>query len=68
LIKLSYDREGDLLEIRFSEERISESEYLEESGIVVDYAGDGALVALEITSFSKRIRKDRNEFSGVVGI
>lgn len=68
MIKLSYDREGDLLEIRFSEDQISESEYLEETGIVIDYAENGGLVALEITSFSKRIRSGQDELAEVVGI
>jgi uncharacterized protein YuzE len=58
VIKISYDKEGDVLEIRFSEEAIAESEYIEESGLVVDYGKDGNIVAMEIISFSKRVRKD----------
>jgi len=29
-IKISWDKEGDIMEIRFSEEAIAESEYVEE--------------------------------------
>ena len=37
MIKISYDEEGDILEIKFSESSISSSEYIEESGLVIDY-------------------------------
>lgn len=36
MIKISYDKEGDVLEIRFSESVISDSEYVGESGLVLD--------------------------------
>ena len=58
MIKLSYDKEGDLLEIRFSEKAISASEYVEESGLVVDYDANDNMVAVEIISFSKRVGKE----------
>ena len=61
MIKLSYDKEGDLLEIRFSESKILESEYVEESGLVVDYDANNNIVAVEITSFSKRVGKEQLE-------
>jgi uncharacterized protein YuzE len=58
LIKISYDKEGDLLEIKFSEKNIKDSEYVEESGLVLDYDKNDNIVAVEITSFSKRVGKD----------
>jgi len=58
MIKISYDKEGDVLEIRFSERAIDESEYVEESGLVLDYDKDNNLVAVELISFSKRVGKD----------
>ena len=58
MIKISYDKEGDVLEIRFSEKAIDESEYVEESGLVLDYDKDNNLVAVELISFSKRVGKD----------
>lgn len=58
MIKISYDKEGDILEIRFSENTIVDSEYLEESGLVLDYNKSNNIVAVEITSFSKRVSKD----------
>ena len=61
MIRLSYDKEGDVLEIRFSERSISESEYAEESGLVMDYDADNNIVAVEIISFSKRVGKEQVE-------
>jgi uncharacterized protein YuzE len=58
MIKISYDKEGDVLEIRFSESAISDSEYVEESGLVLDYDKDNNIVAVEIMSFSKRVSKE----------
>jgi uncharacterized protein YuzE len=58
MIKISYDKEGDVLEIRFSEKPISDSEYVEESGLVLDYDKYNNIVAVEIISFSKRVSKE----------
>ena len=58
MIKISYDQDGDILEIRFSEKTIKDSEYIEESGIVLDYDDKSNIVALEIVSFSKRVGED----------
>jgi len=58
MLKLSYDKEGDLLEIRFSENKIEDSEYIKESGLVVDYDKSNKIVAIEIISFSKKVHKD----------
>ena len=58
MIKFEYDQDGDILEIKFSENEISESEYIEESGIVMDYDENRNLVGLEIISFSKRVKEN----------
>ena len=55
MIKINYDKEGDILEIKFSEKNIKESEYIKESGIIIDYDEKGKIVGVEITSFSKRV-------------
>ena len=57
MIKLQYDQTGDILEIKFSEESINESEYIEESGLVVDYNNRGQIIGIEIISFSKKVSK-----------
>ena len=58
MIKISYDKEGYVLEIRFSEKQVKESEYMKKTGFVVDYDEDGSIAALEILSFSKRVSRD----------
>jgi len=58
MIKISYDSEGDILEIKFSELPVKESEYIKESGIILDYDEKGKIVGVEITSFSKRVEKE----------
>jgi len=60
MIQFSYDKDGDILEIKFSEQAIAESEYLKESGIVIDYDNEKKIVALEIISFSKRVKKSED--------
>jgi len=58
MISFKYDKEGDLLEIRFSENKVVESEYLEDVGIIVDFDENNRIVAIEILSFSKRKSRD----------
>jgi len=61
MIKISYDKQGDVLEIRFSEKEIQESEYVQESGLVVDYDKDNNIVSVELVGFSKRVDKEISE-------
>lgn len=63
MIKITYDKEGDLLEIKFSEKDIKDSEYVKETGLILDYDNNDNIVAVEITSFSKRVGKDIAEES-----
>jgi uncharacterized protein YuzE len=58
VIQISFDKDGDILEIRFSEDTINDSEYIEESGLILDYDKDDNIVAVEIISFSKRGGRD----------
>ena len=55
MIEISYDNQGDILEIKFSDKSIKDSEYVEKSGLVVDYNENGNIVGLEITSFLKKV-------------
>lgn len=59
MIKITYDKESDVLEIKFSENPVSNSEYVEESGLVLDYDKNNNIVAVEIISFSKKVSKDQ---------
>ncbi len=58
MLKIDYDKEGDILEIKFSDNSIKDSEYIEESGLVIDYDNNDKIVAVEVISFSKRVSKD----------
>ena len=44
MISLKYDKKGDILEIRFSENKVVESEYIEDVGIIVDFDADNRIV------------------------
>ncbi|HPC35642.1 MAG TPA: DUF2283 domain-containing protein [Candidatus Marinimicrobia bacterium] len=66
MIKISYDAIGDVLEIKFSEKPIKDSEYIEESGIVIDYDENNNLVAVEIISYSNKV--PRKELADVLAI
>jgi len=57
-MKINYDPEGDVLEIRFSESAIDSSKYMEESGLILDYDKAGKIVTIEIVYFSKRVGKN----------
>jgi uncharacterized protein YuzE len=61
MIKINYDKEGDVLEISFSENAVADSEYVEESGLVLDYDKDGKIVAVELISFSKKVGREQLE-------
>jgi len=57
MMKIEYDPKHDLLNIEFlSEESIVES--VELDGIIVDYAKDGRIVAIEVLDAGKRTTKD----------
>ncbi|NWF93996.1 MAG: DUF2283 domain-containing protein [Syntrophaceae bacterium] len=56
-MKIEYDPKNDLINIEFlPEENISES--LELDGVIIDYAKDGRIVAIEILDAGKRTVKD----------
>lgn len=55
-MKIEYDPKHDLLNIEFiAEEAIAES--IELDGVIIDYAGDGRIVAIEILDAGKRTTK-----------
>ncbi len=57
MLQINYDKQGDILEIKFSDESVMDSEYLEDTGIVVDYNKNKKIVGLEIISFSQKVGK-----------
>ena len=64
MLMINYDKHGDVLEIKFSENDIDNSEYLQETGFVVDYDKEGKLVSVEVLSFSKRV-KDKQDIEAI---
>ena len=52
-MKVKYDKEVDILYIQFSNNPVKESDE-DKPGIVLDYAGDGTIVGIEIMDASKK--------------
>lgn len=55
-MKVSYEREVDILYIKLTDAVIEESEE-EKPGFVIDYDADGLLVGIEIMNASKSVSK-----------
>ena len=53
-MKVKYDKEMDVLYIRLSDNPIKESDDIK-SGIILDYDGEGSIVAIEILDASKKL-------------
>jgi len=52
-MKVKYDREVDILYIKLSDSPVKESDE-GKAGIILDYADDGSIVAIEILEASKK--------------
>ncbi len=55
-MKVKYDKEVDMLYIKFSDVQISESDE-DKPGIILDYAADGSVVGIEMLNASIKIPK-----------
>ena len=53
-MKVKYDKEVDILYIRVSDSLIKQSDE-DKPGIILDYAEDGSIVAIEILDASKKL-------------
>ena len=53
-MKVKYDKEMDVLYIRLTDMAIKESDQ-DKPGIILDYAEDGSIVAIEILDASKKL-------------
>jgi len=51
-MKIKYDKETDIMYLRFSENKIEESAE-EKQGIIIDFDENGKIVAIEILNASK---------------
>ena len=54
IMKVKYDKEVDILYIRVSDSLIKQSDE-DKPGIILDYAEDGSIVAIEILDASKKL-------------
>ncbi len=52
-MKIKYDKETDIIYIRFSENEVAETKE-EKQGVLMDYDKNGDIVAIEILNASKR--------------
>ena len=51
-MKIKYDKETDIMYIRFSDSEIEES-FEEKPGVIIDYDKNGNVVAIELLNASK---------------
>ncbi|MEQ9716223.1 MAG: DUF2283 domain-containing protein [Candidatus Asgardarchaeum sp.] len=53
MVSISYDRVADALYIRFSSEKIKESDEIAD-GVILGYNENGKIIGIEILNYSKR--------------
>jgi uncharacterized protein YuzE len=53
-MKVKYDKENDILYIKFSDAKVNESDE-ERKGIILDYDDKGNIIGIEIINASKNI-------------
>ena len=56
-MKIRYDKEADVVYIRFSSLNIAESDE-EKPGIILDYSEDGQIVGIEILNASTKMEQE----------
>lgn len=52
-MKIKYDKEVDVINIKFSDEEIFETDE-EKPGVIIDYDKDGNIVEIEVLNASKK--------------
>lgn len=55
-MNIKFDKEVDIIYLRFSDAEIAESDE-EKPGIIIDYDKDGAVVGIEVLDASKKMKK-----------
>ena len=54
-MRLSVDKDADILSIRLRENLATDESEEVEPGVIVDYAADGQIVGVEVLSVSRRV-------------
>ncbi len=54
-MKIKYDKEADVMYIRFSDDAVAESDE-QKPGIIIDYNTKGEIVAIEILNASQNMK------------
>jgi len=57
-MKIKYDKETDVVYIRFSSQNIAESDQ-DKPGIIIDYSADGQIVGIEVLNASEKMGKEK---------
>jgi uncharacterized protein YuzE len=57
-MKIKYDKETDILYIRFTSAAIAESDQ-EKPGIILDYSSEGEIVGIEILQASAKMEHEK---------
>jgi len=57
-MRIKYDKETDIVYISFSSQKITESDQ-EKSDIILDYAENGEIVAIEILNASSKMEQEK---------
>ena len=55
-MKIKYDKEVDVLYIRFSEEKVKESDE-DKKGVIIDYDDKDNIVGIEVLNASKKMEQ-----------
>lgn len=61
MIKVTYDKESDIIYIQFSDHKVTESEE-DKPGIILDYGENGEIVGIEVLNASKKT----NQPNGII--
>jgi len=54
-MKVTYDKETDVIYIQFKQEKISESDEDKKGEMIVDYAVDGSVIGIEVLNASEKL-------------
>ena len=54
-MKVTYDKELDVIYIQFKEDKIEESDEDKNGNMIVDYASDGSIIGIEMLNATEKL-------------